>query len=416
MKNTLLRLLVLLLSLCMLTACEGKDISENTSKEEESTTADYSVTVTDYFGVPLNSGVVVMFMKDGKQAAMQVADDKGVAVKNLEKDEYTVELKFTDVNAAYSYENTTLNADKTSATIKLLNTIKGEGETLYAPDGEATAYTVKEGGTAVSLKKGRNYFMFVPLTAGTYEFTSSDNDYVVGYYGMPSYVQAQSAAEVVDNSFTVSVIESMIGTDDTGTTVIVLGIDAEADGECILSVKRIGDPEHSISDEPWTIYKASTIPAKFTLESGVKLNNFDLTAKTEDYTLVYNEDDESYHLGSKDGKRVYVWLTEEPAYMASFKTILESVGVNRYFFDEEGNFIKKESYTDCLLGYIECADSEKGVYPLTKDLEYIIKQSGEQNGWWKTDSHGFIFYTSDEQPLPNLNPDIAWLFMCCYAE
>lgn len=415
MKNTLLRLIVLLTCLCVLTACGGKDSTKNTSKEEESTAADYSVTVTDYFGTPLGSGVVVIFMKDGKQVAMQVADDKGVAVKNLEKGEYTVELKFTDANAEYSYEKATLSAEKTSATVKLINTVKGVGESLYAPEGETTAYTVKEGGTAVTLKKGRNYFTFVPLTAGTYEFTSSDKDYAVGYYGMPSYVQAQSAAEVVDNSFTVSIIESMIGKDNAGTTVIVLGLDAEAEGECILSIKRIGDPEHSISDEPWTIYKASTTPAKFTLESGVKLNNFDLTAKTDDYTLVYNEDDQSYHLGSKDGNRVYVWLAEEPAYMASFKTILESVGVNRYFFDEKGEFVKKESYTDCLLSYIDCADSDKGVYPLTKDLEYIIKQSGEQNGWWKTDSHGFIFYTDDEQPLPNLNSDIAWLFMCCYA-
>ncbi|MBQ3081439.1 MAG: hypothetical protein IJC49_03200 [Clostridia bacterium] len=416
MKKKIFRLMALLLCICTLTACGGNTSSTNASKEEEGGNADYSVTVTDCFGTPLTSGVVVLYMKDGKQAAMQVVNDKGVAVKSLEKGDYTVELKFTDSSLAYSYEKITLSADKTAATVELLNETAKEGKKLYTPTGEFTAYDVKEGGTSVSLKKGRNYYLFTPKIAGTYEFTTSDNDYAVGYYGIPSYVQAQSAAEVVDNSFTVSVSDSMIGKGDTGTTVIVVGVDTAEDAACVLKIKRIGDPEYSIADEPWTIYKASYAPEKFTLESGVNLKNFDLTAKTEDYALVYNDEDGSYHLGSKDGARVYVWLAEEPAYMASFKTVLESVGMNRYFFDENGKFVKKESYTDCLLSYIECADSNKGVYPLTKDLEYIIKQCGEQNGWWKTDSHGFIFYTSDEQPLPDLNTDIAWLFMCCYAE
>lgn len=415
MKIKLFNLIALLVCLCLLASCGGN--STSSSKDgESSTNADYSVTVTDSFGTPFTSGVVVLFMKDGQQAAMQVINDKGVATKALEKGDYTVELKFTDANAAYSYEKASLSADKTSVTLALLNAVKGEGKALYTSEGEFISYEVQEGGTTVALKKGRNYYLFTPAKSGTYEFTTSDNDYTVGYYGMPSYVQAQSAAEVVDNCFTVSVSDSMIGNGETGTTVIVIGVDADADAECILKIKRIGDPKHSISDEPWTIYQASTAPSKFTLEKGVSLKNFDLTAKNEDCVLVYNDEDGSYHLGSKDGARVYVWLTEEPAYMASFKTVLESVGLNRYFFDEDGKFVKKESYTDCLLGYIDCADSDSGVYPLTKDLEYIIKQCGEQNGWWKSDSHGFIFYSADEQPLPNLNTDIAWLFMCCYAE
>ena len=413
MKNKLFAIIALMLCFCTLTACGGGDGGNTDSK-----TADYSVTVTDCFGVPFESGVVVLFMKDGTQAAMQIINSEGVAVKSLEKGDYTVDLKFTDSNAAYTFDKATavLSADKTSVRIELLNLPPENGTALYAPDGECTAYSVLEGGTAVSLKAGRSYFLFTPKAAGTYEFTTSDKSAAIGYYGVPSFVQAQSAVEVVDNSFTVSVSDSMIGKDDTGTTVIVVGVDAEANSECILKIKRIGEPEYSVSDEPWTVYKANTEPSAFTLEDGTKLKNFDITAATDTYKLVYNEADGSYHLDSADGARVYVWLAEEPAYMASFKTVLESVGVNRYFFDDEGKFVKKESYTECLLSYIECADSEKGVYPLTKDLEYIIKQYGDYQGWWKADSHGFIFYSADEQPLPNLNSDIAWLFMCCYAE
>lgn len=415
MKNKLFTIIALLLCFCTLTACGGNGGDES---EDGGSTADYSVTVTDCFGVPFESGVVVLYMKDGVQAAMQIVNGEGVAVKNLEKGNYTVDLKFTDSNAAYTFNKAAavLSADKTSVKIELFNAISGTGTALYTPNGEATAHAVLEGGTSVELKAGRSYYLFTPQKAGTYEFSTSDKNAVIGYYGAPSFVQSQSAAEVVDNSFTVSVSDSMIGKDNTGTTVIVVGIDAEADSSCILKIKRIGDPEYSISDEPWTVYKASTAPEAFTLEGGVTLKNFDLTAASDAYKLVYNEADGSYHLNSADGARVYVWLTEEPSYMSCYKTMLESVGVNKYFFDENGEFVKKESYTECLLGYIECADSEKGVYPLTKDLEYIIKQSGDYLGWWKADSHSFIFYGADEQPLPNLNPEIAWLFMCCYAE
>ncbi len=426
MKNKILAFLALLICFCTVAAAcggGGEGLSESGSGTEQSGeasgNADYSVTVTDYLGKPCTSGIVVLFMQDGAQAAMQVVNAEGVAVKNLKKGNYTVELKFTDSKAAYYYnkEGLELSAEKTDLKIELLNGTPAEGKELYASGEEHTAYDVKEGGTFLTLKSEvRNYYLFTPTVAGTYEFTTDSINAKIGYYGAPSFVQENSAAEVVDNSFTLSISDSMIGKDNTGTTVIVVGIDAVDIDKCVLKIERIGDPKHSIADEPWTVYKASETPSAFTLESGVSLKNFDLTASTDSYALVYNEEDGSYHLGSKDGKRVYVWLTEEPPYMACFKTVLESVGMNRYFFDDEGNFIKKESYSECLLQYIECADKEKGVYPLTMDLEYIIKQCGEHNGWWKADSHGFIFYNAAEQPMAELNTEIAWLFMCCYAE
>jgi len=100
--------------------------------------------------------------------------------------------------------------------------------------------------------------------------------------------------------------------------------------------------------------------------------------------------------------------------MACFNTILDRSGVSRYFFDENGNCTKKENYSNCLLEYIECADEEKGVYPLTKDLEYIIKQRGEYVGWWDSTSNGYIFVDRNGNPDLNINTENAWLFMCCY--
>ena len=86
----------------------------------------------------------------------------------------------------------------------------------------------------------------------------------------------------------------------------------------------------------------------------------------------------------------------------------------KYFFDEDKNFIKRESYVNCLLEYIACADENSGVYPLTEDLKYIIQQSGDYSGWWDTQANTFIFKYDTGTLVPGVNPEIAWLFMCCY--
>ena len=97
------------------------------------------------------------------------------------------------------------------------------------------------------------------------------------------------------------------------------------------------------------------------------------------------------------------------------KTILDRTGVTRHFFDKDGVFQKKESYTECLLEYISCMDEKTGVYPLTEDLKYIIQNSGEQNGWWDPQEN-YIFLEQSGEKVVGINADIAWLFMCCYTE
>ena len=109
-------------------------------------------------------------------------------------------------------------------------------------------------------------------------------------------------------------------------------------------------------------------------------------------------------------------LTKDSKYLACFKTILDNTGVVKYFFDEDENFIKKESYSECLLEYIEYADEKSGTYPLTKDLKYILEQRGEYAGWWDADSQMYLFVDENGVKVPGINADIAWLFMCCYAE
>ena len=99
----------------------------------------------------------------------------------------------------------------------------------------------------------------------------------------------------------------------------------------------------------------------------------------------------------------------------SLQTVIEGDGlgggapIRKYFFDGKGtspeNLVKREDYTNILRTYFENMDKDAGVYPLTKDLEYIIKNGC--HGWWEKESPDYIF--------TDCNPEIGWMFALCYV-
>ncbi len=403
MKKSVIKLLCLTLSAAvflplLLCGCGGS--------------IDYRVKVQDALGNPYSDGVVVVFMKDGAQAGMAVVGEDGVATKSLAKGNYTVQLNFTSSDTEYYYDakEIALSGRETEATVTLAK--KGKtAETLYVDGNEFSPYTATVGCTYGELKKGRNYFLFVPTVAGMYEFSLPTGSGSIGYYGAPHFVQDLSIAEVKDNKFTVSIRASMIGTGGSGTTTLVLGVDVEADQGAVLAIERIGEPEHTVEDEPWTIYKTTADLSKYTLPAGATLKEFDL--KADNYTLILG-DDGYYHLNTADGPLVLMRLAEKSKYLDSFKDILDRSGVSKYFYDADGNFVKKESYSECLLEYIPMADEEKGVYPLTEDLKYIVQQRGEYSGWFDPEGSSYLFKDANGVNVEGINLENAWLFMCCY--
>lgn len=420
LANSVKLLLLVLCMALMLCACGGESGTQETDGgANASAEVEYKVTVVDGSGNPYTSGVIVQFLQGGEQAAMQVIDENGTAVKTLARGDYTVALMFTGDAEDYHYdaEGLTLSADKTELQIVLAQTLQAEGTALYAPEGERMAYPVTDGSTFVSLTDGqRNYFLFTPTVAGTYEFSTSDENAAIGYYGAPHFVQSENAAEMDGNSFTMSIRSSMIGAGGTGTTICVIGIDAQGVDSCNLIIERIGEPEWTIEDEPWIVYQTTAQLAPYTLSAGAKLGEFDLTASTDTYNLVYNETDGFYHLESADGPLVLVRLGEPSKYLDDFQTILEHSGVVKYFFNADGSFEKKESYSECLLEYFGYMDEDAGVYPLTEDLKYIIQQRGDYSGWWDAEGMNYLFRDDNGNYVPGINSEIAWLFMCCYIE
>lgn len=378
----------------------------------------YTVTVKDALGNPYTDGVIVQFLQDGKQVAIQSCDEEGVATKKLDKGEYTVAIMSTDDEVSFYYEeDLKLTEKERELEVVAAYRVNSEAQTLYVGSEEYDAYHLSKGCTYVDLTaEARTYFLFTPTEAGNYEFSIADDaDVEIGYYGAPHYVQSVNAAEVVDNKFTISVSADMIGKGDTGTTVFVLGVDGKAKN-CVIGIQRLGDAVKTLADEPWTIYETTAELETYTLPEGAQIKEFDLTASTDTYKLVLNEKDGFYHLKSADGPLVLVRLAEDCDYIACFKTMLDRSGVVKYFFDKDGEFEKKVSYSECLLEYIEYVDEANGVYPLTEDLKLIIQQRGDYAGWWDIESNGYIFKDVDGNNDSSINADIAWLLMCCYIE
>lgn len=263
--------MALVLSIGLMAGCSDANSGSNgganagtTTGTTESAELAYRVTLTDGM-TPVTRGVVVKFMQNGTQAGMQKPDENGVAEKTLPRGEYTVELQFTDKEYRYDASKLTLTGDAPELEIVLSNSLGEEKQSLFANGKDYDAYCVGLGSTMVPLNPSdRSYFLFAPTESGLYEFSLAGSDAAIGYYGAPHFVQETSAAEVVDNKFTISVRPDMIGTGNTGTSAYVIGVEA-GEGEAALCIQRIGEHEWSVADEPWINYKptvtTSCLPA-----------------------------------------------------------------------------------------------------------------------------------------------------------
>ena len=422
MKKIIALILVLTLAATLFAACGSQNDTPatDTPSDDASGEPTYSVKVKDGLGNPVTAGVIVRFLQNGQQISMQTVNGEGVAAKALPAGEYTAELKFTDSEAHFYYDAAAvvLTADKREAEVTLYNSVdEATGRSLFALGKETTAYAVGMGCTYIPTTAGeRNFVLFTPTEAGKYKFSLVDSADVLGYYGAPHFVQDLNSAETDETgAFYVNVKASMISTGNTGTTVLVIGIDATA-ANTVLSVERIGDPDWDISDEPWHTYAPSIDLVPYTHDASMKLGEFDLTAASDAYTLVLGSDN-YYHLNTADGPLVLMRLGRNSGgsqYLADFQTILDFSGINKYFFEEDGTFIKKETYDQCLLAYFAVMDEESGLYPLTEDLKYIIQMRGDHAGWFDSSSNGYLFTDENGYLVPNINADIAWLTMCCY--
>ncbi len=365
----------------------------------------YTVKVVDAAG-KAQTGVTVQFYQGNAKKGEQKVNSQGVATVTLMDGTYT--LKLTGTSLFYDEKAAVVTAAKPSTELLLAQKYdSSKKETVSCPvsNKEQPAYYVSEGSTYVDLTVGgRSYFLFEPTRSGTFRITTTNSYAKVGYYGGSiHFLQSQNLAEDLSgNAYTISLKE-------VGPTVVI-GVDAASNvSGTVLQITRVGDAAWSVTDEPWVEYKGTTTPSPYTLKlsGGEKLTYVDMTAAS--FKLVYNDNDGYYHKDSKNGPIVYLKLGAKAPYV-SFADLLAKYHMGAYLYDSSGNFLRKEEYTLCMQKYVDCMDETEEVYPLTKDLEYMIRQFGAHQGWWDaTNENTYLF-----AELKGANPDLLWMFALCY--
>ena len=386
---------------------ESTEPTEPTETTPTEPVADgYSVTVTDYNGNP-KTGVVVQFQKGETVLAMVPVNDKGVAAADLEDGDYTVKLMFSGEELYYEEKGAVLTKTAPHITVQVAAAVSGEPEELSVGD----AYYVGVGGTYVQMQANVvNYFLFEPTVAGNYRISTSDPEAVLSYWGGNTFFVHEStdSTDYANNSFTRNVKENNLG------STYVIGITGAED--CILEITRIGDPILDETDFPITVYEGTKEVTKYPdLPSGKSKKYVNISGKTDSVTLVLNENDGYYHVGTADGPVMYMDLSSAAPHVPLYGMMgMASIGgenITQHFYNENGELIRREQYNTLLKEYASNVDKTYGVYPLTEDLKYMIQQAGSRKGWWDVESPNYQF-----EDVPNLNTEIAWMFACCTVE
>ena len=374
----------------------------------------YTVTVTDYTGKAMGN-VIVQLMSGNKVIDGGMTNAKGLFYTMQAPGDYTVSLSFSSSGCYYEDATAVLSPSVTSLKIPVTSVLPGEGGIHW---NEFNYKTVGLGGTYLAMQSNVvNYYGFKPTEQGTYRIQLSDPSATITYWGtaMPNDL-TENTLDYIGNAFTLSIPESMID----GTHYI--GVTGVPDG--IMVITRLGDAQFNVNELPWVKYVPQIAPAAVTnLPTGKNLVKVDITKASSNYKLVYNDSDKYYHLGSATGPVMYVQLAaDKNGEIPPFIHINAMVGgVNANMatafrwaaYDDKGNYVK-EDYTDVMLSMCDYAEAnDYGVYPLTKDVMYMIQQCGQYLGWWDPTSENYKVVFSGTE---GINLDIIWMFACCYFQ
>lgn len=392
---------------------------------------DYTVIVLDGMGFPME-GVEVSFMNGNHEAAKVSTNKDGKATAKLTSGEYSVEVASSDEYFA-SAKTYTVNDAAPLLEIKLVAWAQNP-EMVYPGEIEtdtvlAGVYNVTLGSVRVPVEKGKIRYLFFTPTEGAIYHIYTDSDKVeVGYYGGSFFVSANNTGNVDENGVLIhEFLHSSVG------SKVVFGLTSTSASvdECTLTIVKAEDIEIKDVERPWEQFVPTQVPDKKveTPKGNMKYVPIEINYSTmqgiKEIQVVYNEKDGYYHLHTVNGPVLYVRITQSTKYLDSLKTIALVTNIGKMFYDENGKFIKKESYVDAIHidtitfpnnknpYYSKVADSKYGVVPLTEELIYILKNAGEID-WYKKGSPDYIF---DNNTIPvDVMPQNAWLFACVYFE
>lgn len=407
----------------------GDTIMTETIPVLEMIKIDYSVTILDSFGNPV-SGLKVSFMSGNSVAAEAAADASGKVTVKLQEGDYDV---IPDVGDSYMGTSVKLTASAPSAEIILVR--YASAPNYVYPGAKDTdevlggVYDVQIGSICVPVEKGKiRYLFFAPREGAIYHVYTDSDKVEVGYYGGSFYVTSTSNAVYDENgAMVLEVLHSSVG----NKLVIGLTSTSATVTECIVTIERFSDIEIKDVERPWEQYVPTQVPDEQVKTPSGTLRyvpieiNYSTMSGTKEIQVVYNEKDGYYHLETADGPVLYVKITQSTKYLDSLKGIVTFTNIGKYFYDDDGKLIKKESYVDAIYidtslqpdnnnkYYSAVADKKYGVVPLNSELIYILKNAGDGD-WYDINSPDYIF--DNNLMRSQVLPQNAWLFAVVYFE
>lgn len=412
MKKILKTLLIVMLCALALFAI--------TSCKPEPEYKDYTVTVIDEIGNPMNNVMVKLTDSEGNTKTRVTGKDGTAVFVGVLVGENTVKLEKSLSDAVILTEKYTLDENTTS----LRAIVRDETKTQHisgAVDDNTYATNIGIGTYNIPAQAGKTtYLIFNANSRGTYKvsFSSDDSKMTVGHYGIPMYVQSTHTLDGAYDGKSFEIIVQDIATPN------VIGLNCVNTSDAKLTIERIGDapfdPAFNVPTVNVQMQKEGL--EKCTLASGTLLTDFDVT--NTEITVELREDGYYY---TSDGKLIYLRLASLGDYSSYIDkpvaSIYDIVGLGGYqmggvggsnfggyVYEDNGDYKEKRIYNDMISSYYELCDNEPGVYPLTDELAEALKVHGDNAGWFdKTNENTYLF------KVPVVD-DNAWLFMCCTVE
>lgn len=387
--------------------------SEQESKSEPETeteieTMTYTVSVIGSDG-NARQGIVVRFCLGEEQVTMVPTDAAGTASAQLPCQTYAIVLD-NILGEAYDVTNCTVSVESPALSVQLL-AFPASGEEINAYQAAADDYVpyqasrLGEGMYLATLTEGdMTYFLFIAVRDGIFRISADESlPLSIGYYGSTSFVLTESVATEENNAICLEVYEDMVN-----NYAFVIGVRAEEAGVagCVLRVEYVGDRELTPEDMPWTDVMPEATLGAYQKPAGT-VRPFDVTSTK--VQAVYNPEDGYYHLNSADGAVLMLNIGNNSPYMDALTTVCDNMRLGVYVYDEQGNFVSKDSYNELIRAYAAVADG--GYYPLDATLASVMQVVGAYIGWYDASSPMYLF--ADE---PLVVPENAWLFACAYVQ
>ena len=274
---------------------------------------------------------------------------------------------------------------------------------------------------SVNVETGGYFYSFTPVEDGELTINMLCDDWVYSLYNLTTGVHGGNK----DSSYGDEASQTMAVKAGEELQINV-GTSSLQDKDVTLSFSfRIPEPEPAV-------FKGSYTPKEFEVldEEIREMGALNLTERVD----LWASKAGIYHLDSKQGPLVLLNFTDDT--FVNLKDLVEEREIFLDLPDANGN-VTRQSCNSLLESYIENAwivpvvgGTDLTLYPLTEDLELILKALGDELGWYDPDSEGYLFaeeeaetepaHASDEEvqetEQPQPDEESLWLFACRYLE